>query len=76
MSVYEETIDALLRDATPKDRVDHIVREAQRLVDAAEKLGVSLRIDRRPLQPLATGNAEHVIEAWPARHGPRARPAP
>lgn len=45
--------------------------QAKALVAQAERLGVSLRIDRRPLQPLAMGNAEHVIEAWPSRHEPK-----
>lgn len=47
-----------------------IAARAARLINEAESLGVSLRIDRVPLRPLAMGYAKHVIEAWPA-HQPR-----
>ena len=40
---------------------------AQKLVEDAERMGVSLRIDRVPLRPLAQRHARHIVEAWPAR---------
>lgn len=56
--------------------VAYIAARARALVALAEELGVSLRIDRQPLQPLGMGHARHVVEAWPARHSPRLRPKP
>lgn len=49
---------------------------ADNLVRTAQALGVSVRIDLRPLQPPAMGHHEPVIEVWPARnsdHGPTKR---
>lgn len=57
-------------EMTPAERADYVAEKARELVDMAEILGVSLRIDRVPLQPLAMGNARHVVDAWPARHQP------
>lgn len=42
----------------------------EKLVKEAERDGVSVRVTREPLQPLAMGHAGHVVEAWPARHQP------
>lgn len=50
--------------------------QATNLVARAEAMGVTLSITHKPRQPLAMGNFDHVVEAYPARHGPRARPAP
>lgn len=58
----------LYQDLTDAERVGHIKEMAQKLVKDAERMGVSLRIDRVPLRPLAMGHAQHVVEAWPARH--------
>jgi len=55
---------------SPEASAKYIHELASSLVATAEKMGVSLRIDRVPLQPLATGNAGHRVEAWPARHQP------
>lgn len=55
---------------SPEASAEYIRQLGESLVVAAEKLGVSLRIDRQPLQPLAMGHARHVVEAWPARHQP------
>jgi hypothetical protein len=52
---------------TPAERATYIAAKARDLVEIAEILGVSLRIDRVPMPPLAMGNAVHVVEAWPAR---------
>lgn len=51
-------------------KVIHILAKAAKLVAEADALGVSLRIDRVPVHPLAMGNARHVVDAWPARHQP------
>lgn len=50
---------------------DRIAKAASVLVAQAEALGVTLRISHEPLQPLAMGHTRHVVEAWPARHGPK-----
>lgn len=42
-------------------------RYAQRLVERAERLGLVLTIEQRPLQPLAMGNYESVVSVRPAR---------
>ena len=47
-----------------------IALELRNTVARAEAMGVSIRIDRRPLQPLAMGHAEHVVETWEARNKP------
>ena len=70
-----------MNHATPQDeRVAHIIAKANELVALAEIHGVTLTISLAPCQPLAMGNTVHVVDAWPARHGPRppgrARPAP
>lgn len=57
----------LYEDLTPEERVAYITQKGKELVALAEKMGVSLRIDRVPLRPLATGYVRHVVEAWPAR---------
>lgn len=57
---------------TPQERVAHVREQAEQLCRVAGFLGVSLRIDRVALTPLAMGHAEHVVEAWPARHQPPA----
>lgn len=57
----------LYQDLTPKERAEHIASEARALVALAEKLGVTLRIERAPLHPLAMGHSEHVVHAQPAR---------
>lgn len=56
-----------LLSLTPFERACYIERCAIELAAKAERVGVSLRIDRVPLQPLAMGNARHAVEAWPAR---------
>jgi hypothetical protein len=59
--------------------VDLVKREAEQLTAAAKESGVVVRIDLDPKTPLAMGNYEMVVHAWPARHAPaRARefPAP
>lgn len=50
--------------------VADIARQAAILAGKAEAAGVTLRITGKPLMPLAMGNTEHVVEAWPARKGP------
>lgn len=50
---------------------DRIAQAAAVLVAQAEALGVTLRISHQPLQPPAMGHIRHVVEAWPARHGPK-----
>ena len=57
----------LYKDLTPQERAAYIAAEGRRLVELAEMLGVSLRIDRVAHQPLAMGHARSVVEAWPAR---------
>ncbi len=57
----------IYQDLTDAERVEHIRELAQQLVDTAVRMGVSLRIDRVPLRPLASGHMRHVVEAWPAR---------
>lgn len=54
----------------PND-IRNIKRQAAILVGRAEALGVTLRINVEPLQPLAMGNTRHTVEAWPARKGPQ-----
>lgn len=51
-------------------RVDAVLSDAYALIAKAEALGVSIKIGRTPLRPLAMGHATHVPEAWPARHQP------
>lgn len=60
-----------LETMTLEERAKAIAELARDLVALAEEVGVALRIERVPLQPLATGNMRHVVEAWPARHGPK-----
>lgn len=40
------------------------------LVDVFGLAGIAVRIDRRPLQPLAMGHDEPVVEVWLAREQP------
>ena len=61
-----------LESMTPQERAEVIAERARDLVAQAEMLGVSLRIDRVPIQPPRSGHMRHVVEAWPARHGPKA----
>lgn len=61
-----------LESMTLEERAQAIAERARDLVALAEFFGVALRIERVPLQPLATGHMRHVVEAWPARHGPKA----
>ena len=49
------------------EAVEAIRIEAENLCLYAEAIGVSLRIDRVPRQPLAMGNQRYVVETWPAR---------
>lgn len=56
---------------TPDECVEIISDKARELAALAKEMGVTLRINVVPLQPLAMGNTEHVVEAWPARHGPK-----
>jgi hypothetical protein len=56
--------------------VQSILAQAHELVRRAEALGVTLRIDLVPLQPLSMGNHRHHVEAWPARHREQRAPAP
>jgi hypothetical protein len=51
-------------------KVIHILTKANQLAAEAEKHGVTLRIERRPLKPLAMGHGTHAVEAWPARKQP------
>lgn len=44
-----------------------IERDAQRLVLTAERLGLVLTVEQRPLQPLAMGHYENVVSVRPAR---------
>lgn len=66
--------EAYLMSLTPFERSCYIQRCAVALAQKAERLGVSMRIERKPLQPLAMGNAGHAIDTWPARHQPAAQP--
>ena len=50
--------------------VDLVKNEAQQLAAAAKASGVVVRIDLDPKAPLAMGNYEMVVHAWPARHPP------
>lgn len=52
---------------SPEASAEYIRQLGESLVVTAQKLGVSLRIDRVPLEPLAMGNVRHIVEAWPAR---------
>lgn len=60
-----------MHQLTPEQNAERIRQEAIDLVAHAERYGICLRIDRVPLQPLAMGHAQHVVETWPARHGPK-----
>lgn len=44
-----------------------VEHDARRLVERAERLGLVLTIEQRPLQPLAMGNYEAVVSVRPAR---------
>lgn len=44
-----------------------IEKEARELIQLADELGITLRIDLKPKQPLAMGNHEYVIETWAKR---------
>lgn len=61
-----------LESMTLQERAEAIAERARDLVAQAELLGVSLRIDRVPIMPPRSGHMRHVVEAWPARHGPKA----
>jgi len=61
---------------SPEASAEYIRQLGESLVVAAGKMGVTLRIDRAPLQPLAMGNVRHVVEAWPSRQGPDQHAAP
>lgn len=40
---------------------------AEQLIQHAQRAGLVVTIERRPLKPLAMGHAEYVIETRPAR---------
>lgn len=50
--------------------VDLVQKEAEQLTAAAKASGIVARIDLEPKSPLAMGNYEMVVHAWPARHAP------
>lgn len=56
----------------PADVVD-ILRRAAVLVGDAEAAGVTLRISA-PQTPLRMAENNHVVDAWPARNGPKPQP--
>ena len=60
----------LYEDLTESERQAYITQQAKELVALAERMGMSLRILRNPLQPLAMGHAEQVVEVWTARQKP------
>lgn len=45
-----------------------IEMELQAVLAKAQLLGVSVRVDRVPLMPLAMGNMRHVVHCWEARN--------
>lgn len=49
--------------------MDLVHEAAQRLIELANLAGLVVTIERQPLQPLAMGHAEYVIETRPARGG-------
>jgi len=55
---------------TPARPLD-VLRAAKALADDARRLGVVLTIGQRPLEPLAMGHHEDVVEIREARHAPR-----
>lgn len=58
-----------------EERARDYEAQIKRIIYFAEQDGISIRVSREPLQPLAMGHARHVVDAWPARHQP-APPAP
>ena len=63
-------------EMTPAERAHYVEEKGRDLVVLAEMLGVSLRIDRVPLRPLAMGGARHEVVTWPSRHQQQALCAP
>lgn len=60
---------------TSDQRAEYFQACAQDLIKYAERNGVTLRIERRPLTPLAMGRVEHVAEAWIDRRALAPHPA-
>lgn len=54
-------------DEQLQEKLARFQRHAQQLVEFAERAGLVLTIERRPLQPLAMGHAETVVDVRPAR---------
>jgi hypothetical protein len=45
-------------------QLDEILRRARALVQVANMMGITLRIDTEPQPPLAMGNYRQTVEAW------------
>lgn len=60
---------------TPEQRTNTIHHELRALVARAEAMGVTIRVSA-PQTPLRMAENNHVVEAWPARNGPKAPPEP
>lgn len=56
-----------LRDGPVRTFEEIITEHAERLTQMAGVVGLIITIERKPLQPLAMGHAEYVIETRPAR---------
>lgn len=62
--------------AQPSQAPDHhedngtIIKRFGQLIAAAERAGLVVTLERRPLQPLAMGHAEYVFETRPVRGKP------
>lgn len=57
-----------MKQANP-EQVEQIRKEAIALVAKADALGVKLRINQVSEKPLAMGNTQAEVEAWPSRRG-------
>lgn len=49
------------------EKLARLKRYAQQLVASADRLGLALTIERRPLHPLAMGHTTTVVDVRPAR---------
>lgn len=58
---------------TPEQRTNVIRHELTALVARAEAMGVTIRVSA-PQTPLRMAENNHVVEAWPARMGPKRAP--
>jgi hypothetical protein len=74
-NLWQQALPPAFAFMAQDQRAEYIKACAEELIKLAERSGVALRIDRVPTKPLAMGRAQHVAEAWVARHSLAPHPA-